>query len=252
MSGEEFIKNWAENDEEAVPFLKPSLATGGGAAGGAGSAGVDQAAQQDDPAGEVGLDHRDRQGPLRRDPMGVNMDAMAEIAQERSAAQAALAEAERMMKIGSRDVEAFRKAKQDHVVVVEAIERLDWAEKAEQERQVAAERQAKVDALRDAQKHALAAHERAQVVGVDLRALIETMVTMVKELQAAQAKVERGVRFETFGKRDGYLDRQTVLARIKIDGDVAVRILRAGLELAILSWCQWSWPRSRRRGEVVR
>lgn len=37
MSGEEFIKNWAENDEEAVPFLKPSLATGGGAAGGSGA-----------------------------------------------------------------------------------------------------------------------------------------------------------------------------------------------------------------------
>jgi hypothetical protein len=163
------------------------------------------------------------------------LNPMAEILQERADAQAALAEAERQMKASSRDPEAFRAAKASHAAAIEAIERLDWAERAEQERRVEAERQAKVDALRDAQEQALEAHEYAKATVVDLQRLVEVVVTRVKELQVAQAKVDRGVRFETFGRRDGYLDKQSIPARVRLDGDLAVRLLRAGRELAILS-----------------
>lgn len=160
---------------------------------------------------------------------------MQEIAAERSAAQAALAEAEQRMKAGSRDPDAFRKAKAAREAAVDALERLEWAEQAERERQAGAEQQAKVDAMREAQALAMDAHERAKGIASDISDLVIVLISKVKVLQEAQAQVERGVRYETFGRRDGYLDRQTVPSRIKVDGDLAVRIIRAGRELAVLS-----------------
>lgn len=37
IPAEEWVRKWAETDEESTPFLKPSLAGGGGAGGGAGA-----------------------------------------------------------------------------------------------------------------------------------------------------------------------------------------------------------------------
>ena len=159
-------------------------------------------------------------------------DPMVEIAQERSEAQAALAEAEQLMKDGARDPAAFRKAKRDRDAAVEALERLEWAEKAERDRQAGAALQAKRDALGEAQARAREALKRAAWLSSDLEQSVRTVVEKVKALQAAQTDVDRGVHFEGFGVRDGYLDRQTLAPQLPVSPELPVTLLRAGRELA--------------------
>lgn len=148
---------------------------------------------------------------------------------------AALVAAEQRMKAGSRDPEAFRAAKAEREYAAEAIERLEWAEKAEQERQAEAERQEKAAKLCSAQARAQAAHDRAREIGADIRILVDTLAEKVRELAEAQSIIDRGVHYESFALRDGYLDRPTVIPRLNIDSATAVMALRATRELAKLA-----------------
>lgn len=162
-------------------------------------------------------------------------DSFAEIQQERAGAQAALADAERRMLAGSRDPKAFAKAKSELDAAAAELERLEWAEKAERERQEQQAARAKTDRLREVQANAAAAHERARALAADVAATAERLVEVAKALQAEQQTVGVGVHHETFALRDGTIKRATVEARVAVDKVAAVRALRAAKELCKLA-----------------
>jgi hypothetical protein len=168
-------------------------------------------------------------------PMDEPMDELQRIEIERAQARSDIEAAEAAMKAHSRDPAEFRKAKKAHESAVETLERLEWAEKAERERQAGAELQAKKDALRQAQTQAREAHQQTAALAKEVQEHTGELVARIRMLQAAQMAVDRGAHYESFGVRDGYLDKQTVSTQLPISSDLPVLVLRAGRELAKLA-----------------
>lgn len=162
-------------------------------------------------------------------------DRMEQIAAEREAARAALASTEAQMKADSGDARAFARARKEHQAAIDALERLDWAERAELERQEAEQAQAKRDRLREVQGRAAEAHAEADRLAAELAEAVGKVVEVARRLDEAQGAVNVGVNHETFAVRDGLLTRATIDARVRVDRDAALTTLRVGRELCRLA-----------------
>ena len=135
------------------------------------------------------------------------------------------------MKAHSRDPKRFATAKQQRQEALDALERLEWAEKAEQERQEQSALDEKRAKLAEAQERALAAHIRAREITAELGPILAEVVDRVRELHACRTEVDRGVHYESFGLRDGYLERPLVPAALDVPGELAVMVIRIGRAL---------------------
>lgn len=162
-------------------------------------------------------------------------DAIAQIAAERSAAQQAVAAAEQLMRQQAGDARAFARAKRQRKSAEEALERLAWAEAAERERRAGAERQAKLDQLADQRERAAAERAKIKQRRGDVAAAVATLEDVARAALQAQAVVDKAAHHERFALNEGLVDRQEVIPRLPLDGEVAVRALAAVNEIVKLS-----------------
>jgi hypothetical protein len=160
--------------------------------------------------------------------------SLALIENERRAARQALEAAEAKMKAASGDARAFVAARESRQMALDTLERLDWRETAERERLAAEQQQAKVDALRDAQANARAAHEQTPKHAAHMQELATQLLMLVEELRRLQGAVAIGITHENFAMREGLMSRSTLEARLRLDGSAALTILQAGRELCML------------------
>jgi hypothetical protein len=115
------------------------------------------------------------------------------------------------------------------------LERLDYAERHQAELQQKADRQQRLADLEDAQGRARAAKDAVAKSMADVDALVCELVAVVKNLKLAEGEVQRAVRYEQFGVRDGLIDRVTISPGIGVDGELGVLALRVAKELVRLS-----------------
>ena len=163
------------------------------------------------------------------------MTTQVDIAVERKVARANLEVAERAMKLMSADPEKFRAAKAEREAALEAIERLEWAEKHQEEVALKAKSDHERRQLEDAQAGAQDAQERARTIVAQIVPLIEGLAVQVLELQRLSGLVNRGTHFEQYAVRERMIDRQTIVSGVGVDGQLAVRLLRVARELVKLS-----------------
>ena len=199
-----------------------------------------QAEAQDDSAREEPVHPGARQSRLRQVAMGPaeglrSVTTQVDIAVERKVARANLEVAERAMKLMSADPEKFRAAKAEREAALEAIERLEWAEKHQEEVALKAKADHERRQLEDAQAGAQDAQERARTIVAQIVPLIEGLAVQVLELQRLSGLVNRGTHFEQYAVRERMIDRQTIVSGVGVDGQLAVRLLRVARELVKLS-----------------
>jgi hypothetical protein len=116
-----------------------------------------------------------------------------------------------------------------------AIIRADLAAReAERQRLVQA-----AEALVEAQEAAMEAHRRGSETAAQLIAQIERVAEMVRELIRLKETVDRGVHFEQFAIRDGYLQRPTIAARFPVKPESITLLITAAKALCRVTQSSW-------------
>ena len=110
------------------------------------------------------------------------------------------------------------------------------AEAAEAER-----REGQVRALREAQEQAREAIEQGPAgTRSELARLAEAVVEkLVQAIQGLKGALDRGVAFEAYAARDGYLDRPTLGTKFPIDPETITLLVKATRELARIGMVDW-------------
>jgi hypothetical protein len=154
---------------------------------------------------------------------------------DRAAAEAAVKAAEAAMMEHADDLAAFREASEALVRAEAELKRIDFMELHSAE---LAQRDAVAAKRRDleaAQDGARQAHAHAAAVAASLAPLVARIEKHVEQLKAHQVEIDRGVHYESYGVRDGLIQRVTIPPKLALDANEAVRLLRVAKDLVKLT-----------------
>jgi hypothetical protein len=140
-----------------------------------------------------------------------------------------------MMREQSGDALLFQRAKAKRQAALAELERLEWAEKHQLELEAQAALQEKRAQLDDAQERARAAKQRGAMLTQQLEPMVKQLAELARELKATNAEIERGMHYESFGLRDGMIDKPTVMPGLGIKTELAILAMRVARELVRLS-----------------